>query len=108
MGHQKVGSYWYYFDPLDHGKMATGYVTDTEGDSYYYNTNGTLITGWQKLKGEENYRYFDAAGDGNGRLVGSNCKISRIESASAAVEPIILPVNTLAVFEQRFILMPMG
>ena len=34
----------------------------------------------------------------------SNCKISRIESASTAVEPIILPVNTLAVFEQCFII----
>ena len=79
MGHQKVGSYWYYFDPLDHGKMATGYVTDTEGDSYYYNTNGTLITGWQKLKGEENYRYFDAAGDGNGRLVGVERSLSKRE-----------------------------
>lgn len=70
MGHQKVGNYWYYLEPSHRGKMATGYVTDSEGDSYYYNTNGTLITGWQKLKGEENYRYFDGAGDGNGRFVG--------------------------------------
>ena len=63
MGHQKVGSYWYYFDPENQGKMAVGHIVDADQDSYYYNTNGTLLTGWRKLPGETDYRYFDGAGD---------------------------------------------
>lgn len=63
MGHQKVGNNWYYFDPENHGRMAVGHIQDTKGDSYYYNTDGKLLTGWRRLPGETDYRYFDAAGD---------------------------------------------
>lgn len=70
MGHQKVGSAWYYFDPANRGRMATGYITIPQDGSYYYNTNGVLFIGWQKLKGEADYRYFDGAGDGNGQHIG--------------------------------------
>ncbi len=74
-GHQKIGNTWYYFNPVSEGdfeagKMTVGYITDEQGEHYYYNTNGALLTGWQKLKGETDYRYFDANGDGNGNQIG--------------------------------------
>ncbi len=57
MGHQKIGNYWYYFDPENHGAMAVGYIRDKEGDGYYYNAKGIRQTGWQKTDGQ--WRYFD-------------------------------------------------
>ncbi len=66
MGHKKIGSYWYYFDAAEQGKMATGYIRDARGDHYYFNTNGTALTGFRKLPGETQYRYFDAAGNRDG------------------------------------------
>ena len=56
MGHRQVGKNWYYFDPTDHGKMAVGYITDADGDHYYYNNSGVLLTGWQKVEGS--WKYF--------------------------------------------------
>lgn len=85
MGHRKVGNAWYYFSPENFGKMATGYITDTKGDSYYYNTSGVLITGWQKLKGQQDYKYFDGAGDGNGQRIGveRTLKEKQVQSVTA-------------------------
>lgn len=77
-GHRKVGSSWYYFDPEKNGKMAVGHIQDEKGDSYYYNTNGTLLTGWRKLTGEKDYRYFDGAGDKeNGGRIGVERKLEQ-------------------------------
>ncbi len=70
MGHRQVGKNWYYFDPAEHGKMAVGYITDTDGDHYYYNGSGVLLTGWHKLPGEADYHYFDPEGNGNGTHIG--------------------------------------
>lgn len=71
MGHNKIGKYWYYLDPGHQGRMVVGYIEDAEGDSYYYNTNGALLTGWHRLPGETDYRYFDGAGDrGEGMRIG--------------------------------------
>lgn len=80
LGHQKIGNSWYYFketdDPADQmdavGKMVTGYQQDSAGDYYYYNTNGVLLTGWQKTG--DKWHYFDRNVEGeNGYLGVERC-----------------------------------
>ncbi|MBQ3105749.1 MAG: hypothetical protein IJC59_07830, partial [Lachnospiraceae bacterium] len=77
-GHQRIGNVWYYLneDTADRGRMATGYISDALGENYYYHTNGTQLTGWRKLPGEENYRYFDPLGNTDGTKVGAERTLS--------------------------------
>ena len=50
---------WFWFD--GNGRMATGWMTDASGNTFYLNTEqnsleGMMITGWQKIG--ENWYYF--------------------------------------------------
>lgn len=45
-GHQLSGwvytyGLWYYMDPTNQNKMATGWITDTSGNQYFINADGT-------------------------------------------------------------------
>ena len=50
---------WFWFD--GNGRMATGWMTDASGNTFYLNTEqnsleGMMMTGWQKIG--ENWYYF--------------------------------------------------
>jgi glucan-binding YG repeat protein len=51
-----IGGSWYFFSP--DGKMRTDSVKYCD-TMYCLDQNGKILSGWQKLPGEENYRYFD-------------------------------------------------
>ena len=45
-GHQLSGwvytyGLWYYMDPTNQNKMVTGWITDTSGNQYFINADGT-------------------------------------------------------------------
>lgn len=55
-GWYKVGDYWYYFD--SNGTMKTGWFQDTNGKWYYLDDSGHMLTGWQKID-SKNYCLAD-------------------------------------------------
>ena len=49
-GEAKIGNYWYYFDT--DGQMQTGFVTLKDGRLVYYNADGQIQYGEQKINGK--------------------------------------------------------
>lgn len=49
-GDAKIGGYWYYFNTKT-GKMHIGWLKLT-ADTYYYDTNGHMVTGTQTINGK--------------------------------------------------------
>ncbi len=67
-GWNKIDGKWYYYD--SEGNMVTGWQKIKSSGSqysawYYFASNGVMQTGWQKLKRNSNYYawfYFDSSG----------------------------------------------
>ena len=49
-GEAKIGNYWYYFNAA--GQMQTGFVTLKDGRLVYYNADGQMQYGEQKINGK--------------------------------------------------------
>ena len=84
-GEAKIGNHWYYFNAV--GQMQTGFVTLKDGRLVYYNADGQMQYGEQKINGkwyhfqtdngntargwytlEDGRRvYYDVDGTGNGQ-----------------------------------------
>ena len=57
-GWQKRDGKWYFIDAA--GNKATGLCKDDKGVTYYFDANGVMQTGWQKIGG--GWYYFDGSG----------------------------------------------
>lgn len=55
LGWRQVGSYWYYFDPSQNGRMISGTHQIINGKEYAFKSDGAMITGWEYQGGSWYY-----------------------------------------------------
>ena len=69
---KKSGNNWYWLDSEEGGAMATDKLVDDDGDIYYVDANGVMVTNtWVKVVNEDQddddlaeYRYYYMQGSG--------------------------------------------
>lgn len=58
---KKSDGNWYYLGESNDGSLKTGWIYDKEYKAWFYsNSNGVMLTGWQKISNE--WYYFDGSG----------------------------------------------
>lgn len=56
-GWQEIGGKWYYFNT--NGTIKTGWLFDTDGRWYYFGDDGSMVNGWVKTPISSKWYYMD-------------------------------------------------